>query len=96
MDRIDGELWRYNLVRVTFVDVTEDCTTFQDPLPSAFYPVVREVWLPRYGLLRAVAARHCLSGYIYDWHEAPEDESVPEPHWYVGVVSEKFLQTPIE
>ena len=50
----------------------------------------------RYGLLRAVAARHCLSGYIYDWHEAPEDESVPEPHWYVGVVSEKFLQTPIE
>lgn len=96
MDRIDGDLWRYNLVRVTFVDVTEDYTTLLDPLPSAFYPVVREVWLPRYKLLQTVAYRHCLSGYLYDWHEAPEDEGEPEPHWYVGVVSEEFLQTSIE
>jgi hypothetical protein len=92
MDRIEADLWRFNVAKVTFVDVTEDYTTMLDPLPSACYPVVREVWLPRYRLTELLSDGKCLEGYLYDWHEPPDEARDEDPHWYVGVVSEAALQ----
>ncbi len=89
MATMDGELWKYNVAKITLVDVTEDYQTFLDPMPSDFYPVLEEVFLPKYRLIQRLLDKPLVSGYCYDWHEPPEKEG--EEHWYVGVVSEKLV-----
>lgn len=89
MAKLDGELWRYNVARITLVDVSGDYETLLDPMPSDFYPVVQEVYLPKYRLIHRLLDTPLVHGYCYDWHEAPEREG--EEHWYVGVVSESLL-----
>lgn len=92
MARLDGDLWRYNVARITFVDVTEDYRTLLDPMPSDFYPVVKDVYVPKYKLLERLMSSHFVGGYAYDWHEAPLPEEEPEgEHWFVGVVNEAAL-----
>jgi hypothetical protein len=89
MARLDGDLWKYNLAKITLVDVSEDYSTFMDPMPSDLYPVLHEVVLPKYKLMQKLIGGGLLSGYFYDWHEPPEREG--EEQWYVGVVNEKML-----
>ncbi|CAN5572239.1 hypothetical protein BH11ARM1_BH11ARM1_04650 [soil metagenome] len=83
MDGITGNLWEYNLARVIVVDVTDDYLLMQPPLPSYFYPVLREVWLPKHQLGRTFPHDDLVPGYLYDWHETPESDL---GSWYVGVV----------
>jgi len=83
MGRIAGNLWEYNLCRIVVVDVSDDYRLMQPPMPSDFYPVLREVWMPRYLLAEKLPAESLVNGYLYDWHETPNGES---GKWYVGVV----------
>ncbi len=88
MAEICGSLWAYNFAKIVVVDVSEDYRFMQPSLPSDFYPVLREIWLPRHDLGRRLAAAPLIQGYLYDWHESPESE---EGQWYVGVVSEELM-----
>jgi hypothetical protein len=83
MDRIAGNLWEYNLCRVVVIDVSDDYRLMQPPMPSDFYPVLREVWMPRYHLAEKLPEEALVNGYLYDWHESPDGEG---GMWYVGVV----------
>jgi hypothetical protein len=85
MDGIVGNLWEYNLARVIVVDVSDDYRLMQPPLPSDFYPVLKEIWLPRHLLSRSFPREDLVPGFLYDWHETPEHEL---GSWYVGVVDE--------
>ncbi|MGI8922604.1 MAG: hypothetical protein ACR2HJ_00960 [Fimbriimonadales bacterium] len=89
MANLDGELWKYNLARITLVDVSDDYQTLLDPMPSEMYPILKEVCIPKYKLIKRLLDETLVSGYCYDWHEQPEKEG--DEHWYVGVVSEKML-----
>jgi hypothetical protein len=89
MAEIEGDLWRYNIVKITFVDVSTDYQTFLDPMPSELYPIIKEVCLPKYKLLEKLVNCDYTGGYLYDWHEPPELEG--DEHWYVGVVSESLV-----
>lgn len=80
------ELWKHNVAKVTIVDVTEDYVLMMDPLPSEFYPVLKEIWLPRYKLAQRLLKDDLIQGYYYDWHEAPLDQGTVQ-HWFVGVVN---------
>lgn len=91
MADLDGELWRYNVAKITLVDVTDDYHTLLDPMPSDMYPVVREVFLPKHRLIERLVDESLVDGYCYDWHEAPNDAETPEEHWYVGVVNERIV-----
>lgn len=91
MANLDGQLWKYNLARITLVDVTEDYVNFLQPMPSDMYPVVSEVYLPKYKLLDRIIDENLLSGFYYDWHETGETEEDIESHWYVGVVSREIV-----
>lgn len=84
MAQLAGCLWKLNLVRVIVVDVTDDYTLMQPPMPSSYYPVLQEIWLPRYQIDRRLAKDDLVSGYLYDWHETPERA---DGNWYLGVVS---------
>lgn len=77
------DLWHYNFCKVIFVDVTDDYLLMEAPLPSELYPVVKEVWLPRHKLWSQLKNPELLGGYLYDWHEAPNEN---RPCWTVGVV----------
>lgn len=88
MAEILGDLWTYNLARVVVVDVSDDYRVMQPPLPSDMYPVLTELWLPRHNLSRGFAQENLVLGYLYDWHETPEQES---GSWYVGVVDSALL-----
>lgn len=77
------ELWRYNLARVVVVDVTDDYGTLRQPLPSDYYPVLREVWVTHHDIERRLAQIELVDGYLYDWHQGPQTEGGP---WFVGVV----------
>jgi hypothetical protein len=83
MAQICGNLWEYNLCRVLVVDVTDDYRLMQPPMPSDFYPILKEVWLPRHHLAEKLPDESLVNGYLYDWHESPIGE---EGSWYVGVV----------
>lgn len=83
MARLAGELWEYNLARVVVIDVTDDYRLMQPPLPTECYPVLTETYIPRYAMKRALSERAWVDGYLYDWHETPNDPNGP---WYVGVV----------
>lgn len=89
MDEISGNLWEYNLAKVIVVDVTDDYRLMQPPMPSDFYPILEEVWLPRFNLKHQLAQRSLVRGYLYDWHESPPH---PDGSWYVGVVEEVLAQ----
>lgn len=83
MATIEGNLWEYNFARVLVVDVSDDYRLMQTPLPSNYYPVVKEMLLPRQGLMGRLSQGNLADGYLYDWHERPADDVGP---WYVGVV----------
>jgi hypothetical protein len=90
MADLAGDLWVYNVTRVTVVDVTGDYETCLEPLPSEFYPVITEMWLPRYQLEKRLLGEGFIADYAYDWHE-PHKPSEEAEHWYVGVVNKKLL-----
>ena len=69
--------------KVVVVDVTDDYALMQPPLPTECYPVLREFYLPRYGLSNKLSREDLIDGYLYDWHEGPDFEG---GLWYVGVV----------
>jgi hypothetical protein len=86
---IFGNLWEHNLCRIVVVDVSDDYRLMQPPMPSDYYPVLREVWLPRYLLSEKLSSASLVNGYLYDWHESGDGRS---NCWYVGVVSEDLAQ----
>jgi len=92
MGNICGNLWEYNLCRIVIIDVSDDYRLMQPPMPSDFYPVLREMWMPRYQLAEKLPAEPLAEGYLYDWHESPCGEG---GLWYVAVVqadlAEKLL-----
>jgi hypothetical protein len=85
MAELCGNLWEHNLARVVIVDVTDDYRLMQPPLPSDFYPVLKETYMPKYKLIDRLPATDLVTGYLYDWHESPEND---HDVWYVGVVLE--------
>lgn len=85
MAKLAGKLWEHNLARVVVVDVTDDYRLMQPPLPSDFYPILRETYLPTYKLVDRLPGEELVTGYLYDWHESPPIEG---DVWYVGVVQE--------
>ena len=87
MADLAGRLSDYNLAKLIVVDVSDDYRLMQAPLPSSFYPVLKEVWLPRHSLDRDLATANLVQGYLYDWHEMPESTVNV---WYVGVVAENL------
>lgn len=87
MANLDGNLWEFNMARVVIVDVTDDYRLMQPPLPSSFYPVLEEIWLPLHNLERNLARKSLLTGYLYDWHEGPGEDTEA---WYVGVVDATY------
>jgi hypothetical protein len=90
MASIGGDLWNYNLAKVIVVDVSDDYRLMQPPMPSDFYPVLTETWLPRHNLSNWLARENLVNGYLYDWHESPQTQDEP---WYVGVVDQKLAKT---
>jgi hypothetical protein len=91
MAEIEQGLWKYNLAKVLVVDVTDDYRLHQPPLPSTYYPVLQELWLPRHKLDTKIAHDDLIQGYLYDWHEKPAEES---GEWYVGVVDSGVFNEP--
>ena len=91
MAEIHGNLWEFNLAKVVVVDVTDDYRLMQPPMPSDFYPVVSELWLPAYDLVNLFAKGDLVTGYLYDWHERPVDQG---GNWYVGVVQADLTREP--
>ncbi len=90
MATIGQDLWQYNLAKVIVVDVSDDYRLMQPPMPSDFYPVLTETWLPRHNLSTWLAQESLVNGYLYDWHESPHSEEEP---WYVGVVDQALAST---
>lgn len=86
MATLDGNLWEFNMVRLVVVDVSDDYRLMQPPMPSDFYPVLRETWLPRHNLTMRLPHETLVQGYLYDWHEASGEAGM----WYVGVVAEEL------
>ena len=91
MAEIAGNLWEFNFARIVIVDVTDDYRLMQPPLPSDYYPVLTELWLPTHKLAQRLADDDLVAGYLYDWHERPEGDS---GKWYVGVVQEGAMDEP--
>jgi hypothetical protein len=81
---LDGNLWEFNFAKVKIVDVSDDYRFMQPPMPSDFYPVLQELWLPKHELDRLLAREELLTGYLYDWHEGPGNGL---GEWTVGVVN---------
>lgn len=90
---IDGNLWEYNLARVVVVDVTDDYRLMKPAMPSECYPVLAEIWVPRYMLKDKITEIPLVDGYLYDWHQSPAKES---EHWYIGVVDRVMLMSRTE
>ena len=84
MDSIEGNLWEFNLAKIVVVDVSDDYRIMADPMPAFFYPVVEETWLPQHKLDSYLKDRDLVDGYLYDWHERPDDQ---QGKWYVAVVN---------
>lgn len=88
---IDGNLWEYNLARVVVVDVTDDYRLMKPAMPSECYPILAEIWVPRYMLSEKIAEIPLVDGYLYDWHQSPNKGTEP---WYIGVVDRVMLVNP--
>ena len=71
------------MAKVVVVDVTDDYKLMAPTLPTECYPVLREMWVPRYRLDDGICSLDLVCGYLYDWHETPMDA---DGTWYVGVV----------
>lgn len=84
MAKLDGNLWEWNLAKIVVVDATDDYRLMLGPMPSEFYPVLKEIWVPRHRLSEALQSDDLVNGYLYDWHESPNDD---KGSWYVGVVN---------
>ncbi len=82
MATVEGNLWTHNLTLVRVVDVSDDYRLGQSSMPSDFYPVIRETWLPTFRLANRLSNAPLFEGYLYDWHEQGEGT------WTVGVVAE--------
>src|ERR1044072_2162332 len=91
MAQLAGCLWKLNLVKVIVVDVTDDYTLMQPPMPSDFYPVLSEVWLPRHRLDTKLPKAGLVDGYFYHWHQSPLKDG---GHWSVGVVNAALALPP--
>ena len=89
MAELFGNLWEFTLAKVVSVDVTDDYKLMQPPMPSDYYPVLMETWLPRHNLGHALPIAPLVQGYLYDWHETPSASDRP---WYVGVVMEELAR----
>lgn len=87
----EENLWQYNLAKVVVVDVTDDYRLMQPPMPSEYYPIVQEIWLPRHKLTENLSKSDLVSGYLYDWHEKPPSM---DGDWYVGVVQATLTEEP--
>jgi hypothetical protein len=87
MATLDGNLWQLNLAKVVVVDVSDDYRLMQPPMPSDFYPVLQEMWLPAHRLKDSLHQMALIRGYLYDWHESP---AASDACWYVGVVQESL------
>ena len=87
---VDGNLWEYNMAKVVVVDVTDDYRLMVPPLPTECYPVLREVWVPRYLISGGMTEFAFVDGYLYDWHQTPDRE---DGIWYVGVVDREIIGT---
>ena len=87
MARMGENLWSYNVARLVVIDVTDDYRLMQPPLPSDCYPVLTELWVPVYRLKDHLKTLDLVDGYLYDWHESPQDEAGA---WYVGVVDSQL------
>lgn len=85
---LDGNLWEHNMAKVVVIDVTDDYCLMKPPLPSECYPVLTEIWVPVQGIRRRLADTTFVEGYLYDWHETPDNESGT---WYVGVVNRSMV-----
>jgi len=83
-----SDLWRFNLAKIVVVDVSDDYLYMQPPLPTDWYPVLREVWVTSMDLDSRLASLNLVEGYLYDWHQTPEIEGEP---WYVGVVNSGLI-----
>ncbi len=83
MAELAGNLWEWNLTKVVVVDVTDDYKLMLGPMPSEFYPVLEERYVPTLELDRQIRSHAWVDGYLYDWHETPSEDRGP---WYVGVV----------
>lgn len=90
MASLAENLWEYNVAKVIVVDVSDDYRLMQPPMPSDFYPVLEEIWLPAIGLVNSLHKIHLVPGYLYDWHERPSTEM---GNWYVGVVRENLTKS---
>ncbi len=88
---IAGNLWDYNLAKLVVVDVTDDYRFMQPPLPSEYYPVLAEMWVPCHNLANRLPKMPLVDGYLYDWHEKPDEV---RSEWYVGVVDSNLLVAP--
>lgn len=88
MARLDGDLFQHNFVRVVVLDVSDDYKVMREPLPTCCYPVLSELWLPRFQLPTILPNQNLVSGYLYDWHEADNEANA----WYVGVVDEALAE----
>lgn len=86
---IDGNLWELNLAKIVVVDVSDDYRIMADPMPAFFYPVLQETLLPRYKLDKNLRMGDLVNGYLYDWHERPEDD---DGKWYVAVVNRELAR----
>jgi hypothetical protein len=83
-----GNLWEFNLAKIVVVDVSDDYRLMQPPMPPSFYPVLREIWMPRFQVLDRFPMKDLVQGYLYDWHENP---TIEVDCWYVGVVSADLM-----
>lgn len=90
MANLSGNLWEFNLAKIIVVDVSDDYRLMQPPMPSDFYPVLEEIWLPAHNLAGSLPKRSLVTGYLYDWHESPDHQ---HGFWYVGVVKENLTRT---
>lgn len=91
MAEIGGNLWEFNLAKVVVVDVSDDYELMQPPLPTSCYPVIAEIWMPRYKLVDRLPEEPLVAGFLYDWHESPGSKS---QDWVVGVVREEIASAP--
>lgn len=89
MARIEGNLWEHNFARVHVLDVSDDYELMREPLPTCCYPVIAEMWVPRWRLPDGLPKQSLAPGYLYDWHDCP-DPILDE--WFVGVVREELVQ----
>jgi len=90
MAKLDGNLWQYNFAKIVILDVSDDYELMRDPLPNCCYPVIAEMWVPRYKLPNLLPLTDLVDGYLYDWHQSGPNQSDP---WMVGMVRSALAES---